>query len=71
MYPSNLTFLIDMEPPDFDLPPVVEALPTPELRLLALLYMGHRGILPSLPTPQLASGDSLKSTQVNSQRKAG
>ena len=64
MYSSNLTFLIDMEPPDFDLPPVVKALPTPELRLLALLYMGHRGILPNLPTPQLVSGDRVRSTKI-------
>jgi hypothetical protein len=48
MYPS-FTFLIDMEFPDFDLPPEVEALPTAELQLLALLYMGHKGVLPSAP----------------------
>lgn len=65
MQSSKFTFSIDMEPPGFDLPPVVEALPTPELRLLALLYMGHRGILPSLPTSQLVSGDRIKSVQVN------
>jgi len=47
MYSSNFSFLTDIPPPDFCLPPAVEALPTPELRLLALLYMGHKGIMPS------------------------
>ena len=58
----------DMEPPNFDLPPDVEALPTPELRLLALLYMGHRGLLPSLPTSQVVSGDRIQSAKPNAKK---
>lgn len=59
MYPNNFTFVIDMELPDFDLPPVLEALPTAELRLLTLLHMGDKGILPSLAA-QFALGDRVK-----------
>ena len=41
MHSSNF-----MEPPNFDLPPAIAVLPTPELRLLMLIYMGHKGIMP-------------------------
>ena len=32
--------------PDIELPPELAALPTPELRLLTLIYMGSKGLVP-------------------------
>ena len=62
MQSSKFTFSMDVEPPDFDLPPGVAVLPTPELRLLALLYLGHKGIMPE-QTPIKVS-DRIRSAEV-------
>ncbi len=62
MQSSEFTFSVDMdmEAPDFELPPEVAALPTSELQFWGLLYMADKGILLSLPTSQLVSGDRIQ-----------
>jgi len=62
MYFSSFIFL-DMEPPDFDLPAAVTALPTPELQLLAMLYMAHKGIVPE-GTP-IEVSDRIRTAKAN------